>query len=1242
MIRKLPPLALLLLLVSAAWTAGASLDRIHPELLRAQARLDAARGPEVYAALRSIWSTWDRANPTHVEQALLAAEATARLSAPQRVYAGLLAAYARSRRGDLKATHDKIQKLGYVDRWLILGPFDNDGKAGFQVELAPELDFGQPIVPGRAYSGKERPVRWRAAPLAFPYGWLDAGALVRPERKVCVFATSFVSANKGSRAPRPITIWVGSGGAFKLFWNGEEVLSDPAYRGHDAERSARAVTLESGQNNLTLKLCGDDAAPVVSARVADARGAPDRQLSFSNDPAASVEVSERIAARDRKNKSERKPARSAQDRPGAGPEGPLQAFARLTSGDTARAADLQAFAEYLLATGGDDPAEHAARDLALRAAEREPTLERLLLVSSLAEDRNRQAEWLGKAAKLAEKQNRKDVKLLLARAAHARGGPSFRSAVPFYDQVLELDPDEISAIRGRVELYNEAGLRRTALATLERALDRNPHSVNLLNMYASELRALGRAAEAEEAEARYSALRFDDRSYLNAMLELAVARRNRLAAERWAERLLGVDPDSQWALGVAARAYRSLGQSERAIATYRRALELAPEDVGTLRSLADLLGELGRRDEQLAMLREILRLRPQDRDVREYVEHIEPPKSRPDEAYAWDAKRFLRLRHAQAAGHNRRTLRDLTVTTVYENGLSSKFRQVVFQPLTDAAAAMSRQYTFQYQADSEVVQLRGARVYRGDGRVDEAVESGEGAADDPSIAMYTSARVFYVQLPRLEPGDVVELRYRVDDITPRNEFADYFGEVTYLQSNEPVANAEYVVITPKRRTLHVDQRLPGLKRELKESGEQRIYRFFADNVAPINPEPAMPPWPEVLGFVHVSTYRTWADLGRWYWGFIKDQFDLDEETRKLAREITKDKKTDLEKVRAVYGWVVENTRYVALEFGIYGYKPRRCVQTVSRGWGDCKDKSTVIATLLQELKIPSTLVVLRTQLRGDFHSSIPSLAPFDHAIVYVPSLDLYLDGTAEFHGSNELPRLDHGSLALHVSRGEAKLLRVPESDPEKNVVQRRLTAQVSRDGSAKLEIDYTAQGSTAAEWRRHYAAESTRRERMAADIGREFPGFDMLPGAGGLSTDELSDIEHPVAIRVRGSAPSFARREGDQLSMAVTSAFRLTPKYASLSRRTQDVRISGFATQKDTFSIKLPPGMKLISAPVAVKADSPFGSYEVAIEAQPGQVVVSSRLLVRATRVTPRQYPAWQKFCADADRALSPRLVVGP
>ena len=88
--------------------------------------------------------------------------------------------------------------------------------------------------------------------------------------------------------------------------------------------------------------------------------------------------------------------------------------------------------------------------------------------------------------------------------------------------------------------------------------------------------------------------------------------------------------------------------------------------------------------------------------------------------------------------------------------------------------------------------------------------------------MYTSGRAFYVQFPRLEAGDVVELRYRVDDVTPRNEFNDYFGDIVYLQGTEPSANVEYVLATPKTRALYFDHSVPGLEQKTSETEAQRI------------------------------------------------------------------------------------------------------------------------------------------------------------------------------------------------------------------------------------------------------------------------------------------------------------------------------------------------------------------------------------------------------------------------------------
>ncbi len=183
-----------------------------------------------------------------------------------------------------------------------------------------------------------------------------------------------------------------------------------------------------------------------------------------------------------------------------------------------------------------------------------------------------------------------------------------------------------------------------------------------------------------------------------------------------------------------------------------------------------------------------------------------------------------------------------------------------------------------------MVQVRLARVFRSDGRTDEAVESGPGpTADDESIAMYTSARTYIVHFPRLEPGDVVEVQYRIEDVAARNAFADYFGEIAYLQSTNHL-RAEYVLVTPKSRTFYFNApHMTGLERTVTESHDERTYDFLALNVPALTPEPLEPPWPETLAHVHVSTFRSSDEMGRWYWGLVKDQFAPDDEVRRKKR-----------------------------------------------------------------------------------------------------------------------------------------------------------------------------------------------------------------------------------------------------------------------------------------------------------------------------------------------------------------------
>lgn len=1203
---------------------------VAPEVRRRTEAVSKARGPEAYAALRQLWQAWETSDPAQVEAALAAIGRDPKLSPAARVYAQLLEAYARRRRGDLRGARRQVAELGYVSDVWVVGPFDNDNRTGLDAEQLIERELDEPIDPTRSYGGKERAVRWRISPDVHHYGVVDLGALVRPQRDQCSYGVTFVE----SPDHREASLWVGVTGAFKLWFNRELVTTDTGYRELDADRRAVLVTLEPGVNRITAKVCGDESPPALALRIGAADGGRPSDLVVS----ATEEASRRYASRMKEASEAKTPRRGA--RP---VRGPLDTFeAQLGDGAKASSDLLESYATYLAITGGDADATHQARDLARRAAETNPTVRRLLLAASLAEDRNGARRFIEDAEQRA-KTPREKVDWLLARARWLRAGPNPREAFSLYGDVLAIDPSDVEARLGQVDLYVEAGLPRTALTTLQAAVERQPHCVALLRNLAGRLRALGRDTEASEVEGRYAAFRFDDGVYLKGRLDLAVARRDAEAMSHAADRLLQTEPGSLWAHGAVAKAQLGLGDRQEAIATYEKALTIAPEDVDTMQQLAELHGLMGKKAKQVALLRKILRIVPQAKGVRAHLEHIVPSGEREDEKYAWPPEKFLAKRAITDDDNEQRVLRDLTVSKVFDNGLSTKFRQVVFQPLTDEAAARSRQYAFAYHADRQVVTLRAAKVYRQDGRVDEAIESGEAAANDPSINMYTLVRTFYVQFPRLEVGDVVELQYRIEDVAVRNEMSDYFGEVTYLQSTEPVASAEYVLIAPKKRKLNIsvgpgDKPLQHLKREVNETKSSRVYRFVATDVEAMAAESRMPKLGELLAHVHVSTFADWKEVGQWYAGLAREKLDADDDVRTLAKKLVAGLTTDRAKVAAIYDYAAGQVRYVALELGIEGIRPRRAALTLARGWGDCKDKATLIVSMLREVGIDAELVLVRTGLRGGFDSSTASLAPFDHAIAYVPSLDLYLDGTAEDTGTLELPAMDRAAMALRITHEGGELVRLPQPKASQSTDRRAYELDLAKDGSLRFSVEVTNQGVDAPGWRRRYRDPSTQRERVAADLAAALGPVELDAGKRGLSVSGTDDIE--MAVKLVASGKADAKKQGAGWRVPAGPTFRMVARFASRPSRHHDVLIGPRRSRQEAWEVRLPAGMKASGLPKATKLETPFGSYVLEVEKKSSQViVVTTKLVLTEARIRPGQYAAWRRFCQAIDAAAGPVVV---
>ena len=98
--------------------------------------------------------------------------------------------------------------------------------------------------------------------------------------------------------------------------------------------------------------------------------------------------------------------------------------------------------------------------------------------------------------------------------------------------------------------------------------------------------------------------------------------------------------------------------------------------------------------------------------------------------------------------------------------------------------------------------------------------------------------------------------------------------------------------------------------------------------------------------------------------------------------MTKGLNSDLEKTEALYDFVAKNFRYVSLSLGVGRYQPHAASDVLHDQYGDCKDKHTLLASLLEAEGLHASSVLINSSRKLD--PDVPSPSQFDHVITMLP------------------------------------------------------------------------------------------------------------------------------------------------------------------------------------------------------------------------------------------------------------------
>jgi len=281
-------------------------------------------------------------------------------------------------------------------------------------------------------------------------------------------------------------------------------------------------------------------------------------------------------------------------------------------------------------------------------------------------------------------------------------------------------------------------------------------------------------------------------------------------------------------------------------------------------------------------------------------------------------------------------------------------------------------------------------------------------------------------------------------------------------------------------------------------------------------------------------------------------------------------------------------------------------------------------------------VLVRTRHNGAITDLPASLSIFDHAIAYVPELDLFLDGTAEFSGTTDFPQMDQGVTVLVVGPDGAELRRSPQMPPEHDRRTRTLTVDMSADGSARLTGQEEVRGSEAPGYRSQYQTAGTRHERFERAMRSIFPGVEVASE----SFEDLTSFEVPVRYRYTARVPSFGVRDADGVRVPGSVLDDLTTLLARTDTRRFTLDLGGRSTYVEDRTLHAPSGYTIGALPNGGVADSPFGHFAMTATQNGNDVVVHTELTLAADTVPADQYPAYREWIGRADTILRGRIVM--
>jgi transglutaminase-like putative cysteine protease len=509
--------------------------------------------------------------------------------------------------------------------------------------------------------------------------------------------------------------------------------------------------------------------------------------------------------------------------------------------------------------------------------------------------------------------------------------------------------------------------------------------------------------------------------------------------------------------------------------------------------------------------------------------------------------------------------------------------------------------------------------------------------------LYNDIRIRRAQAPASDPGSVVAFEYEVRRHA-------WINQLNWLyQDRIPVREAGMSLLLPPGWEYKTSSTTADSV-QLVKNGDNR-WTWTIRDVPAIEHETMMPAFLSLSGRMEISyfgnsdgaaTSGSWAALGDWYTGLTAGRRNPTTEISDRAHQLTAGKTSFDGKVKALTEFLQSEVRYVEIQIGIGGYQPHPAGDIFHARYGDCKDKATLLSSMLQEVGIKSNYVLIDTE-RGVVHPNLPSTF-FNHAILAIElpaeiKTDAYqsvvtaktgkryiiFDPTDEYTPAGELRSQLQNTYALLVTDSGGELIHTPLLSPDTNLLTRTGHFTLSSDGTLGGEVMEDSSGDHASTERWSLVSDTQQQRSLALEhrLGRSLQAFTVQSS----DIQHLDQIQQDLIYKFKFTTPQYAQIRGP-LMLVRPRVMGEKSSHVEQERKPRQypLELRRTSRETDTYEIEIPQDYKVDDIPDPVKIDVGFASYQSKVEVEGTKIRYWREYVVRDLSVNADHIADWRKL----------------